>query len=220
MGLVRINRKVLLIVGAGQRLGSSVAIQFLKNGFSVVLISRNESNLHLLKQSLAGDDDYVFTYKANVAIKTELKSILESILEKFQRIDVLFFNAAHITKKSILRETEVSLINDFTINVIGLFTAVQTLKENLIKSKGVILVSGGGVALYPFPEYSSYSISSSALRSMVLCFNSSLHENGVYAGILLINGAIDKNNQTYNPQNIANIFWQLYVERNRAEMIL
>lgn len=215
-----IDRKVLLIIGAGQRLGSSVATQFLKNGFSVVLISRNESNLHLLKQSLTGDDDYVFTYKADVANKTELKSVLESILENFQRIDVLFFNAAHITKKSILRETEVSLINDFTINVIGLFTAVQALKENLIKSKGVVLVSGGGVALYPFPEYSSYSISSSALRSMVLCLNSSLQENGAYAGILLINGAIDKNNQTYNPQNIANIFWQLYVERNRAEMIL
>src|SRR5690606_21762399 len=115
----------------------------------------------------------VFTYKANVANKAELRSVLENILEKFKEIDVLFYNAVHIIKKSILEETEVSLINDFTINVIGLLTAVQTLKENLIKSKGVILVSGGGVALCPFPEYSSYSISSSALRSMVLCLNSS-----------------------------------------------
>lgn len=215
-----IDRKVLLIVGAGQRLGTSVAKRFLKKGFGVILISRNESNLHLLRQSLTGNDEYVFTYKANVANKTELKSVLENILDKFQTIDVLFYNAVHIIKKSILQETEAGLINDFTINVIGLLTAVQTLKENLIKSKGVVLISGGGVAICPFPEYSSYSISSSALRSMVLCLNSSLHENEVYAGILLINGAIDENNQTYSPTNIANVFWQLYVERNRAEMIL
>ncbi|MGO1650797.1 MAG: SDR family NAD(P)-dependent oxidoreductase, partial [Sphingobacterium sp.] len=140
--------------------------------------------------------------------------------EKFQTIDVLFYNTVHIIKKSILQETEVGLLNDFTINVIGLLTTVQTLKENLITSKGVVLVSGGGVAIYPFPEYSSYSISSSALRSMVLCLNSSLLEHEVYAGILLINGAIDENSQTYSPINIANIFWQLSVERNSAEMIL
>lgn len=215
-----IDRKVLLIVGAGRRLGASVAKQFLKKGFSVILVSRSESNLHLLKRSLTRDDEHVFTYKADVVNKVELESVLENILEKFQTIDVLFYNTVHIIKKSILQETEVGLLNDFTINVIGLLTTVQTLKENLITSKGVVLVSGGGVAIYPFPEYSSYSISSSALRSMVLCLNSSLLEHEVYAGILLINGAIDENSQTYSPINIANIFWQLSVERNSAEMIL
>lgn len=174
----------------------------------------------MLKQSLTEYDDYVFTCQANVANKEELKSVLENILEKFRTINVLFYNAVHIVKKGILQETEVGLIDDFTINVVGLLTAVQTLKENLIASKGVVLVSGGGIAICPFPEYSSYSISSSALRSMVLCLNSSLLEHKVYAGILLINGAIDENSQTYSPINIANVFWQLYVERKRAETTL
>lgn len=214
------DRKALIIVGAGQRLGSSVAKRFLKEDFSVILISRNESNLNLLKQSLAGYHDYVFTYKANVANKAELKFVLENILEKFPTIDVLFYNAVHIVRKGILQETEVGLINDFTINVVGLLTTVQTLKESLIASKGVVLVSGGGIAICPFPEYSSYSISSSALRSMVLCLHSSLLEQKVYAGILLINGAIDENSQKYSPVNISNIFWRLYMEKSRAETTL
>ncbi|MCT1524038.1 SDR family NAD(P)-dependent oxidoreductase [Sphingobacterium hotanense] len=214
------DRKIMLIVGAGQRLGTSVAKRFLKDGFIVILISRNESNLNSLKQSLTGYNDYVFTYKADVADKTELKSVLEDIAEKFQTIDVLFYNAVHIVKKSILQESEADLINDFTINVIGLLTTVQTLKENLIESKGVVLVSGGGIAICPMPEYSSYSISSSALRSMVLCLNSSLLEHGVYTGILLINGAIDENSQTYSPVNLSNVFWRLSVERNLPEIVL
>lgn len=60
------HRKVILIVGAGSRMGAAVAKRFLKEGFSVILISRNESNLSALKQCLTGDDDYIFTYKSNV----------------------------------------------------------------------------------------------------------------------------------------------------------
>lgn len=214
------DRKIMLIVGAGQRLGISVAKRFLIDGFSVILISRNENNLNSLKQSLTGYKDYVFTYKADVSNKIQLKFVLESISKKFQTIDVLFYNAVNIVKRCIFHESEADLINDFIINVIGLLTTVQTLKENLIESNGVVLVSGGGIAICPMPEYSSYSISSSALRSLVLCLNSSLLEHGAYAGILLINGAIDENSQTYSPVNIANVFWQMYVERKVAEVLL
>ena len=214
------NDKIMLIVGAGQRLGISVAKRFLIDGFSLILISRNENNLNSLKESLTGYKDYVFTYKVDVSNKIQLKFVLGSISKKFQTIDVLFYNAVNIVKRCIFHESEADLINDFTINVIGLLTTVQTLKENLIESNGVVLVSGGGIAICPMPEYSSYSISSSALRSLVLCLNSSLLEHGAYAGILLINGAIDENSQTYSPVNIANVFWQMYVERKVAEVLL
>lgn len=214
------DRKIMLIVGAGQRLGISVAKRFLIDGFSVILISRNESNLNSLKQRLTGYKDYVFTYKADVSNKIQLKLVLESISKKFQTIDVLFYNAVNIVKRSVFQESEADLVNDFTINVIGLLTTVQTLKENLIESNGVVLVSGGGIAICPMPDYLSYSISSSALRSLVLCLNSSLLKHGVYTGILLINGPIDENSQTYSPINIANVFWQMYVERKVAEEVL
>ena len=214
------DRKIMLIVGAGQRLGISVAKRFLIDGFSVILISRNESNLNSLKQRLTGYKDYVFTYKADVSNKIQLKLVLESISKKFQTIDVLFYNAVNIVKRSVFQESEADLVNDFTINVIGLLTTVQTLKENLIESNGVVLVSGGGIAICPMPDYLSYSISSSALRSLVLCLNSSLLKHGVYTGVLLINGPIDENSQTYSPINIANVFWQMYVERKVAEEVL
>lgn len=217
---INMERKTLLIIGAGERLGRTVASTFLTKGFNVLLVGRSLSKLKKLKAQLANGSNQVNVYPADVADSDKLARQLEIIKRDNNKIDVMLYNAASINNRNILDEFESDIIYDFKVNVLGLLTAVKHLEDYLKKSNGTILVTGGGIAIHPKPDYASLSITSAGLRSMVRCLSSTLRNHGVYVGIILVNGSIDEKCPLRNPQNIADQFWKLNKEKRTIEILL
>jgi len=92
-----------LIIGAGKHLAGTAVSKFLTAGFNILLISRNISKLDKLKANGINNID---VYSADVANSKELKHQFEVIKRRYEKIDVILFNAASISNKSILNECE------------------------------------------------------------------------------------------------------------------
>lgn len=214
------DSRVVLIVGAGDRLGSAIAKKFLGEGFHVLLLSRNINNLTKLKRSLTQNAGDIDVYSADVADTVQLTNQFELIKRRYERIDVIIYNAASIVNRTILDEREEAVLYDFRVNVVGLLTTAVCFESQLKKSAGALLVTGGGIAIYPKPDYASLSITSAALFAMVRCLSFSLKSLGVFVGTILVNGKIAENCPLRKPQYIADQFWRLYNERETVEILL
>jgi short-subunit dehydrogenase len=133
-------------------------------------------------------------------------------------IDVLFYNAASKKKKDLLSEETDDLINDFRLNVANVFHLVKYLLDDLRQTKGAVLLTGGGFALEPNYEYGSLSLGKAGLRNLALQLNQALKEDDIYVGTLTINGHIQEESKQYSPALLANIFWDMHLNRTDVEI--
>ena len=86
----KLENKVAIITGATSGMGLDTAKLFLAHGAKVVLTGRSESKLDALKNELEGD---FLLVKADAASLEDSKKLIETTVNTFGKIDVLFLNA-------------------------------------------------------------------------------------------------------------------------------
>lgn len=210
--------KNIIIIGVGPKLGFAMAKKFGENGFTVGLISRNESTLKERASLLKEQGMNVFYHTANAYDKNELEAAISALKNEMGNIDVLFYNAAGMKRKNLLSEETDDLVDDFRLNVAHVFHSVKYLLEDLRQTKGAVLLTGGGFSLNPNHEYGSLSLGKAGLRNLALQLNVALKEDDIYVGTLTINGHIQEDSDRYSPSTLANIFWEMYMSRIDVEI--
>ncbi|WP_375481702.1 SDR family NAD(P)-dependent oxidoreductase [uncultured Jatrophihabitans sp.] len=84
--------KVVLVTGGGSGIGRAIARAFLDNGALVAVVGRR---VDPLEETLEGfDDDRVLALTADLSDRDAAGSIVESVVGKFGRLDVVVNNAA------------------------------------------------------------------------------------------------------------------------------
>lgn len=211
-------KKTIVILGAGEGISFEVAKIFLSEGFEVVLVSRNLKRLEKYRTRLS--EDKVKIYDADLSDETQLNTVIGNILEDNDSIDVVLYNAANIAADTIFDVSFKGLIEDFKVNVAPLVTIVQGFNTKLSETKGALLITGGGIGINPNPEYVSLSLGKAALRNLTWSIKETLSKDGIFVATLLVNSYVNSKVSLHNPKNIANTFWNLYVDRTVNEIIL
>lgn len=213
--------KVIVIIGAGNGISKSVAEKFGSEHFSVCLIARKKDKLEKITEELKekGIDAHFFV--ADAGDSDTMKDAFDQIWEKFDFIDVLHYNVAKFKQVDIINETSDSLTRDFKINVGGMMTALKLVLPDMEKkSSGTVLVTGGGFALQPMPEYGSLAIGKAGLRNLSQSLHISLKNKNIFLGTVTVCGFVSKESEQRSPLMIADKFWQLYTERSDWEIQL
>lgn len=208
--------KVLLIVGAGPGISLHTAERFGKEGFKIALIARRLTALKEYEKSLTNLGITVKGFPADVSSDTDLKAAIAAVIQAYGKIDVLLYNAAAGKTGKPTTLTTDELVHDFQVSVAG---ALLSVKETIPHMKnGTILLTGGGLALYPHADYASLSIGKAGLRSLAGSLHQELSSKGIYVGTLTINGFV-KEGTYFSPDRIADTLFLMYEERSESEII-
>jgi short-subunit dehydrogenase len=210
--------KSILIIGAGPGLSYAVAEKFASQGFSIGLISRYAEKLQSLKNELEAQGTTVTYAAADAGDAALLEETINTISASIGGFDVVFYNAAVIKARYILEESNEDIIREFAINVAGAVKSLQVTYESLKKRNGTFLLTSSNLAINPIAEYGSLSIGKAGLRSLAYQLHDRLKDEGIYVGMLTINGAIDPQSNTHSPAVLANLFWKLYSDRKEVEI--
>lgn len=204
--------KTILIVGSGPGISLSVAYRFAREGFRIIFCARNEKSLQILTQKINDIGFKASYYVADVSDFERMQSLVSEIYHKYS-IEVMLYNAAAANSRKIEDLTPDQMINDFKINVAGaLNVAKACLKVNEEKSPMALLFTGGGLALKPFYEYASLGIGKAGLRSLVYSLAQECKKNSyIKIGTVTVAGLVKKGTR-FDPDRIANEFWQLYAD--------
>lgn len=199
-----------LIVGAGLRIGQSLALAFVREGYDIALASRNPAKLKTIQSAVEKAGGRARAYAAQAGDEASLLAMIENVRKDFGDPDVLVYNpaTAQIGKPTAL--TGEQLIADFKMNVGGALACTQAVAPAMIaKKRGTILLTGGGFAYEPAANYASLSLGKAALRNLTYSLAQELGAHGIHVATVTVYGFVQTDTR-FDPAQIAEVFVRLH----------
>jgi NAD(P)-dependent dehydrogenase (short-subunit alcohol dehydrogenase family) len=176
----KLDGKIALITGGSTGIGLATAKLFQKEGAQVILTGRNADAISAAQKELGPG---AVAIASDTSKLTDIAGLIDTIRQKFGRIDILFANAG-IARFQPFGEISESFFDDhFNINVKGLFFTVQAALP-LIPSGGAVLLTASVVSKKGFPASSIYSATKAAVRSFGRTLATELAPRGIRVNTL------------------------------------
>lgn len=201
--------KTFLSIGTGPGIGYETAARFAKEGFRIVLSSRSKSNLKALAERLKALNTEIEVREVDVANPSNVAALVNEVETTFGSVDVLHYNAAAIRQATVESQATETFNSDLAINIGGALAAVQAVKTKMEKKgSGSILLTGGGFALYPSPDYLSLSIGKAGIRTLALGLFESSKEKNIHVATVTVCKFVSP--ETKDTKEIGESFWKLH----------
>lgn len=129
--------KVVLVTGSSRGIGKSTIIEFAKNGYNVV-INYNNSEKHAKELEKYIKDNFnvkTLVIKCDVSNELEVKNMIDQIINKFNKIDILVNNAAIEINSDFCDKTKESFRKVLDVNLIGTFLVSKYASIYMLKEK-------------------------------------------------------------------------------------
>lgn len=185
--------KVVVITGASSGIGEQSAEEFAKLHASVILVSRNETQLQKIATKLSKYQTQTFVYPCDVSDKDQVDKMGKIIIEKFGTIDVLVNNAGFGIYNTVEKTTIDELESQMSTNFLGMMYCTKTFLPQLLKQGSGHIVNVASVAgSIGIPGMAAYCASKFAM----LGFSESLfHElKGTGVGITVVSPIMVRTN--------------------------
>lgn len=128
--------KIIIVTGASKGIGREI-VKYLAREGNIVIANYNKSEAKAkeLKQELNKDGINVEIFKADVSNRNEVRKMIEFVLNKFNRIDVLINNAGISEFKMFMDDTDEDWDNVINTNLYSAFCTTQEVLRNMIHNK-------------------------------------------------------------------------------------
>jgi NAD(P)-dependent dehydrogenase (short-subunit alcohol dehydrogenase family) len=181
------HQRTLLTIGAGPGMGLSTAERFAKEGWHAVLAARNKSSLQQQVNNLKTKGFTATAHSVNAADAEDVAALVERVHADCGAIDALHYNAASMRNASIFDQPRETFASDLIVNIGGAMVAVQAVAPFMFeRGEGSILVTGGGYALSPNPEFLSLSIGKAGIRALAQGLFDEFKSKGVHVATVTV----------------------------------
>lgn len=183
------NDRVALVTGAGRGIGRGIALALAERGWTVVVNYRSNaeaaSETLRLVEKASGDG---MSVQANIADAPDRNRLVETVLERFGRIDLLVNNAGIAPRRrvDILETSEASYDEVMAVNLKGPFFLTQAVAKAMIDllKAGVIeqptIVNIGSLSAYTVsPSRGEYCLSKAGVAMMTALYADRLAQYGI-----------------------------------------
>ena len=160
--------KTVLITGASRGIGASMAMEFAKEGYNVVInYLTNEERALKVKEDILGKYGVsVITYKADVSNELQVKNMVSEVIDKYGTIDVLINNAG-IAIDTLVEDKKVA---DFErilkVNLIGAFICARECAKVMNEGSSIINISSTNAVNTYYPYSLDYDASKAGMLSL------------------------------------------------------
>jgi short-subunit dehydrogenase len=203
---------MLLIVGAGARLGEAVARRFGRDGYDVGLIARDETRLRELAGRLEDAGVTTGWAVADIGNVAALTTAIGRLVDHAGGVDMLLHNASAWRAATTLEMTPDELLADLAVGAVSLLTAAQAVVPSMrAAGGGTILATGSGAADAANPEAASLGTQKAALRALVRALDADLRGDGIHCATVTVRGPI-KDGTRLAPARIADLYAELVAE--------
>jgi 3-oxoacyl-[acyl-carrier protein] reductase len=151
---MRLRDKVCIITGGAAGIGRATAERFAEEGATVIIADVNED---AGREAAAAIGPTATFYKLNVADRAAVQAVVDDVVMKLGRIDVLVNNAGVLRDGTLVKVKDGELVKqmpeaDFdlviSVNLKGVFNCTQAVVPTMIRQKsGVILNASSIVGL-------------------------------------------------------------------------
>ena len=130
--------KIILITGASRGIGREIAKNLAKKEYKIIA---NYNKSEEAAQDLAKMSDNIEIYKADVSKRVEVKQMVDYIIKKYGKIDVLINNAGISETKLFTDVTDEEWNKIVNNNLYSAFCVTQEVAKNMIYEKNGCIIN-------------------------------------------------------------------------------
>ena len=165
MSTGRVNSKIALVTGAGSGIGRATAILLAQEGATVIVSDINPEAAERVASEIRDAGGAAEGIRLDVADESAWMAVIEGILSRYQRLDVLVNNAGVSFAKPIAETTIDEWKRVLAVNLDGVFLGTKHAILAMKSRGGGSIINVASVSgITPYPEASAYGASKAAVR--------------------------------------------------------
>lgn len=223
--------KVALVVGASSGIGKAIAEAFAREGAITILSARSRERLEAIAKELCSKGFIAEAIVADVSIRKHAEELIDKVVNKFGRIDILVNSVGTHDSKRIFDSDPSEIERVLITNFMGpVYCTLRALRFMLESGSGVIVnissIEGRRALRHP-PGYvaSKFALSGFTDLLRLELSGTGIHVLGVYPGYVetpLIEGLklpSRKATKPIKPEEVANAVIK-GIKRRKHEIVI
>ena len=135
------NEKVALVTGAARGIGREIVRKLLEVGMTVVAVDLQEDLLAGLAGELGDPGDKLETYKMDVTDSDGFTGVINAVVEKHSRLDVLVNNAGITRDGLLLRMDDADWELVLKVNLTSAFIGTRAAARYMIRQRSGVIIN-------------------------------------------------------------------------------
>jgi len=162
------NLNTALVTGSGRGIGKETAVLLAAKGLNVIVCSRTQTEIDsVLREIKSLEGGNAMGKRCDVSIASDVNNLVEEVLKKYGRIDILINNAGISYVKKLIDTTEIEWDQTLDINLKGPFLLCKASVPHMMKNNlGVIINVSSGAGKVGFEDISAYCASKFGLMGL------------------------------------------------------
>ncbi|MNB99605.1 3-oxoacyl-[acyl-carrier-protein] reductase FabG1 [compost metagenome] len=226
------NKKVVLIVGAGDATGGAIAKRFAREGFVTCVTRRSADKLQPLVDAIKADGGEAHGFACDARKEDDVVALVEQIESEVGPIEAFVFNIGANVPCSILEETARKYFKIWEMACFsGFLNAREVAKRMAKRQRGTILFTGATAGLRGAAGFAAFAGAKHGIRALAQSMARELGPMNIHVAHVVVDGAIDTDfirdsfpekyatkdqDGILNPEHIAENYWYLHSQPRDA----
>ena len=226
------NKKVVLVVGAGDATGGAIARRFAREGLVACVTRRSADKLQPLLDAINASGGEAHGFACDARKEEEVVALIEQIETQVGPIEALVFNIGANVPCSILEETARKYFKIWEMACFsGFLNAREVARRMVTRQRGSILFTGATAGLRGASGFAAFAGAKHGIRALAQSMARELGPMNIHVAHVVVDGAIDTDfiRQSFpekyalkdqdgilDPEHIAENYWYLHTQPRDA----
>ncbi|MFG0413028.1 MULTISPECIES: SDR family oxidoreductase [Pseudomonas] len=226
------NKKVALIIGAGDATGGAIARRFAREGYVACVTRRSLDKLQPLLEQIRNEGGEAHGFASDARREEQVAELVEHIERDIGPIEVMVFNIGANVPCSILDETARKYFKIWEMACFAGFLTSQAVARRMVgRGRGTILFTGATAGLRGAAGFAAFAGAKHGIRALAQSMARELGPLNVHVAHVVVDGAIDTafirdsfpelyarkdQDGILDPEHIADSYWFLHAQPRDA----
>ena len=182
---MRLKNNVAVITGSSMGIGRATALRLAQEGAAVVINATHPEPAHKVLEEIKAAGGQGTVCVANVGVKSEAKSLIDTAIKEYGRLDILVNNAGIYANELLQNMTDEQWDEIIKVNLTGTFYCCHFAAAPMIKQHyGKIVNVTSYAAIQGMPTQSNYSAAKAGIIGFTKSLAKELGPHGITVNVV------------------------------------
>ena len=176
----------------------------------MALAARNQAKLASLVKTLQQQGVVANAYPVDAADPASVRSLITDVEAAVGGLSTVHYNAAVSHQGPLSQMSDDEVTSGLLVNIGGALATVRAAEKIFAGRGGTIFLTGGGLALFPNPNFVTLGLSKAGIRWVAQALFAPMKERNIHLASVTVNRVITPGSS--DAASVADAFWALQSE--------